>query len=133
MEVLQYTNPAKKIEYTIHVAFPSNISTEGFFEEQKNKPQLAKEMEGSALSSAELEKKLPSAEKVARIILAGVEKGDFAVCDSFESGLLWANTIGPSPRRGLGIMDTLLALLVSMVIWPFQRRQWDSMCRKNRE
>lgn len=64
-------------------------------------------MEGTAVSTAELKKKLPSTEKVASIILAGVAKGDSAICESFESGLLWANMIGPLPERGLGFIGTI--------------------------
>lgn len=134
MEVLRYNNPSINLRYNIHIAFPSNIDTDAFFEEQKKKPQLTKEMEGTAIDPVELRKKLPSAEKVASSIIAGVARGDFALlCDSLESTLLWANMIGPSPKRGFGILDTILAILVGLIAWPIQRRQWDAMCRKDRE
>ncbi len=81
---------------------------------------------------AELEQRFPSAEKVARGIIAGVERGDFALCDdSMVSSLLFANMIGPSPKRGLGIRDSLLATVVGLFVWPVLRRRWDKMCKKD--
>ncbi|KAF1973051.1 hypothetical protein BU23DRAFT_580572 [Bimuria novae-zelandiae CBS 107.79] len=108
-----------RMEYSIHIAFPANIGTEAFFEEHRNKPQLTKEMEGTAADPVELRKKLPSAKKTANAILDGVATGDFAICDSFETGLLWANMIGPSPKRGSGVIDSIMAILVGLIIWPF--------------
>lgn len=89
-------------------------------------------MEGTTGSMAELEQRFPSAEKVARGIIAGVERGEFALCDdSMESGLLFANMIGPSPKRGLGIFDSLLATVVGLFVWPVIRRRWDKMCKED--
>jgi len=33
MEALRYNNPSKKIEYIVHIAFPSHIFTDAFCEE----------------------------------------------------------------------------------------------------
>jgi len=83
-------------------------------------------------SVAELEKKFPPAQKVARQIIAGVAKGDFALCDdSMESALLFANMIGPSPKRGLGILDSVLAVVVGLFVWPILRRRYDHMFKKD--
>lgn len=65
--------------------------------------------------------------------MAGIAAGDFAICDSFESALLWSNAIGPSPKRGLGVVDMLLTIIVSYMVWPILRRYWDSMCRRDRQ
>jgi 3-dehydrosphinganine reductase len=129
MEALRYSNSVSK--YTVHCAFPSNINTDAFFQEQKNKPQLTKAMEGTAGDAAALEKKLPSAKKVADYIVSHWDTSDFAICDSTDSSILFANMIGPSPKRGLGIVDSLLAVVVQLMIWPLQRRQWDAMCKKD--
>lgn len=91
-------------------------------------------MEGTTGSMAELERKFPSAEEVAQKIIAGVERGDdFALCDdSIESSLLFANMIGPSPKRGLlGVRDSLLATVVGLLVWPVLRRRWDKMCKQD--
>lgn len=133
MEVLRYDDPSRNLKYSIHVAFPANIDTEAFFEEQKNKPRLTKEIEGTTADPVELKKKLPSAKMIADGILDGVAAGDFAICDSFETGLIWANMIGPSPKRGLGVVDSILAILMVLIMWPFQRRQWDAMCRNDHD
>ena len=130
MEALRLSGPAST--YTIHCAFPSNFISPAFLEEQKSKPKLTKRIEGTTGSRAELEQRFPSAEKVAQRIIAGVERGDLALCDdSMESGLLFANMIGPSPKRGLGVLDSLLAIIVGLFVWPLFRRRWDKMCKQD--
>ena len=130
MEALRFSGPAST--YTIHCAFPSNFISPAFLEEQKSKPELTKRMEGTTGSMTELEQRFPSAEKIARGIIAGGERGDFAICDdSMESGVLFANMIGPSPKRGLGLIDSLLATVVGLFVWPVLRRRWDSMCKQD--
>lgn len=89
-------------------------------------------MEGTTGSMVELEQRFPSAEKVAQGIITGVERGDFAICDdSRESSLLFANMIGPSPKRGLGVLDSLLATVVGLFVWPVLRRRWEKMCKED--
>ena len=96
------------------------------------KPELTKRMEDTAGSMAELERRFPCSKAVAQGIIIGVERGQFALCDdSMESGLLFANMIGPSPKRGLGILDSLLAVIIGLFVWPFLRRRWDRMCRED--
>ena len=130
MEALRLSGPASK--YTIHCAFPSNFVTPAFLEEQKLKPELTKRMEDTTGSMAELEQRFPSSKAVAQKIINGVERGDFALCDdSMESSLLFANMIGPSPKRGLGVLDSLLAVVVGLFVWPFLRRRWDRMCKED--
>lgn len=81
---------------------------------------------------AELEQRFPSAEKVAQRIIAGVARGDFALCDdSVESGLLFTNMIGPSPKRRLGFRDSLSATVVGLFVWPVFRYRWDKMCKED--
>ena len=130
MEALRLSGPVSK--YTVHCAFPSNFISPAFVEEQKSKPELTKRLEGTTGSIAELEQRFPSAEKVARGIIAGVARGDFALCDdSMESGLLFANMIGPSPKRRLGVQDSFLAVVVGLFVWPVLRHRWDKMCKKD--
>ena len=130
MEALRLSGPATK--YTVHCAFPSNFISPAFAEEQESKPGLTKRMEGTTGSMAELERRFPSAEKVARGIIDGVARGDFALCDdSTESGMLFANMIGPSPKRGLGVQDSFLAVVIGLFVWPVLRRRWDKMCKED--
>lgn len=118
MEALRLSGPAST--YTIHCAFPSNFISPAFVEEQKLKPALTKRMEGTMGSIAELERRFPFAEKVAQKIIAGVERGDFVLCDdSMES------------KRGLGVRDSFLAIVVGLFVWPVFRRRWDKMCKED--
>lgn len=131
MEVLRLSGPISN--YTIHCAFPANFISPAFLEEQKVKPLLTKRMEGTTGSIADMEKRLPSSRQIARGIIAGVEKGDFAICsDSVGAACLFANMTGPSPKRGLGIVDSILAPIVGLIVWPMLRRWWDEMCRRDR-
>lgn len=130
MEALRYSCSAST--YTVHSAFPSNFITDTFLQEQEKKPLLTKRIEGTTGSVEELQKKYPSAEKVAAQIVAAVARGDFVICeDSFDSVLLFSNMIGPSPKRGLGIVDSFLAILVGLIVWPIVRRRWDALCRQD--
>ncbi|KAF2638708.1 hypothetical protein P280DRAFT_471272 [Massarina eburnea CBS 473.64] len=120
-EVLRYNNP--KSTYTVQCVFAHNFITPTFIEEQKNKPYLTKRIEGTTGELEELEKtgKFPYAAKIAPEIVAAIHKGDFAVMDGrFEPQFCWAISIGASPKRGLGIWDTCLALL-AFLVWPFIR------------
>ena len=81
---------------------------------------------------AELEKRFPSAENVALGIITGAARGDFALCDdSIESSLLFANMIGPTPKRPHGVRDSFLAIVIGLFVWPVFRRRWDKMCKKD--
>ncbi|RYP61090.1 hypothetical protein DL769_007865 [Monosporascus sp. CRB-8-3] len=129
MEALVYSSPTRK--YSIHCAFPSTFISDAFFEEQNGKPLLTKEIEGTVGTPEELMRKHPSAKKEADLILAGVVKGDFAICDeSIESPILFANMVGVSPRRGIGIYDTIMSLVMALA-WPLIGRPWwDGLCKK---
>ncbi|KAF2654561.1 short chain dehydrogenase [Lophiostoma macrostomum CBS 122681] len=130
MEALRYSGASST--YTVHCAFPSNFITETFFREQEKKPALTKELEGTTGSNEDLQKRFPSEDKVALGIINAVAKGEFAICeDSLETALLFSNMIGPSPKRGFGILDSLLSILVGLFIWPVVRRRWDSRCKKD--
>ncbi len=128
MEALVYSSPARS--YHIHSAFPSTFISHAFFEEQKGKPALTKEIEGVVGTDEDMMKKHPSAEKMADIILDGVARGDFAICDqSVESPLMFANMAGVTPKRGWGIVDTFSSVIMAFA-WPlFGQRMWDGMCK----
>ena len=128
LEATRYSGPVST--YTVQCVFAHNFITPTFLEEQKYKPELTKRLEGTTGELSDLEKKFPYAEKIAPEIVAAVASGDFAVMDKrTDPQLLWANMIGPSPRRGLGIMDSLLAILMSFFLFPFVRRGWDKTCK----
>ncbi|KAL9132083.1 MAG: hypothetical protein Q9217_000119 [Psora testacea] len=130
MEALQHSGPQST--YTVHCAFPSNFITESFLQEQESKPVLTKQLEGTMGTLEELRKRFPSAGEVAQGIIAGVERGDFAICnDSTEAALLFTNMIGPSPKRGLGIYDSLSATVMGIIVWPVLRRHWDRVCKRD--
>jgi 3-dehydrosphinganine reductase len=127
LEIQQYSGPVST--YSIQCVFAHNFITPTFIEEQKNKPDLTKKLEGTTGDLSEIEKSFPYADKIAPEIVASIAKGDYAVMDGrFEPQACWAVSIGSSPKRGLGVWDTLLAVLMALV-FPFIRAGWEKECR----
>ncbi|KAI0193450.1 putative short chain dehydrogenase/ reductase [Astrocystis sublimbata] len=133
MEALRYSCP--KSTYSIHCAFPADFVSPGFYLEQKTKTDLSKRIQGLEGKTAEdLQGQFPSSDEMASLILGAVDKGDFIICnDSLGASLLFTNMVGPSPKRGLGILDALSGVLVGWLVWPVLRRRWESWCRDDGE
>jgi 3-dehydrosphinganine reductase len=131
LETLRHNSP--KSTYTIHIAFPADFISPGFVLEQDTKPKLPKRIQGTDVTTfSDLEKKFPSSASVALGIVAKVDKGDFVICeDSLAASFLFTNMIGLSPKRGWGIMDSLMSVLVGCLVVPFLRRRWEKMCRED--
>ncbi|PNY26683.1 NAD(P)-binding domain protein [Tolypocladium capitatum] len=116
------------------LGLPGSIAYTRFYLEQDTKTPLTKRMQGTDCSIAELESRYPTSAKVASQIIAAVGNGEFIICkDSMAASLLFTNMIGPSPKRGLGIADSLLGWLVGWFVWPVLRRRWEAMCREDGE
>lgn len=88
-EMLLY-EPQQKIQ--IHCSYPGSITTEAFAEEQKRKPTLCKDLEGSEDS-----KNCMISEAVATGLITGLERGDFCITLDSDTRLLLNNMRGPSP------------------------------------
>ena len=132
MEVLRYNCPQST--YSIHCAFPADFVSPGFMLEQNTKTLLAKRIQGVDKPISELQAKFPSSEKVGSQIIAAVDKGEFIICeDSLAASLLFTGMIGPSPKRGWGIIDGLLSLVVGWFAWPILRWKWEAMIRQDGE
>lgn len=127
LEVQRYSGPVSS--YSVQCIFAHNFITPTFIEEQKNKPDLTKRLEGTTGELKDVERNFPYAEKIAPEIVAAVATGDYAIMDGrFEPQACWAVSIGSSPKRGLGLWDTLLAMLMALV-FPFIRGGWEKECR----
>ncbi|KAL0935777.1 short chain dehydrogenase [Colletotrichum truncatum] len=129
-ETAIYSNAAS--QYTIHCAFPGTVLTDTFFEEQKNKPTITKRMESTDGAEDKLRAKYPSAHDVAEAIVHGTADrqggGDFCICTDFDTSVLWSSMIGPSPKRGWGMLDSCLGFISSFFVWPILWRSWKAMC-----
>ncbi|KAI1764145.1 putative short chain dehydrogenase/ reductase [Hypoxylon sp. FL1150] len=132
MELLRYSSSS--CTYSIHCAFPADFLSPGFYLEQHSKTPLTKRMQGTNHALADLEAKYPSSDKVASQIIKAAEMGEFIICrDSTASSLLFTAMTGPSPKRGWGIFDSLVGLLVGWLVWPYLRRRWEFEIRKDGE
>jgi len=118
--------------YTVHCAFPGDFLSPGFYLEQATKTDLTKRMQGIDRPLESLQASCPSSDDIASLIIAGVDKGEYVICDdSWAVSLLFTNMIGPSVKRGLGILDSLMGLLAGWVLYPILRRRWDTMAKKD--
>lgn len=129
---MRYSCAASK--YSIHCAFPGDFISPGFYLEQDTKTPLTKRIQGTDKPLTELEAKFPSSHTVATGIIQAVEAGDFMICkDSLAASLLFTGMTGPSPKRGLGLADSLLGWVVSWIVWPVLRIKWAQMCHEDGE
>ncbi|KAG5913305.1 hypothetical protein E4U53_004913 [Claviceps sorghi] len=119
--------------YSVHVAFPGDFVSPGFIKEQQTKVHLNKTIQGLHHPLEKLVAKFPSSEAVAAMIIQAVDRGDFAVTYSLEQRALFANMLGPSPKRGWGLLDAALAPLMSWFIMPYLRRRWEGLARRDGE
>lgn len=128
-ELMRYSGPTS--QYSVHIAFPSNFISPSFVDEQENKPTLTKSLEGTEAPTSELAKKLHSANHVAEYIAAAVDRGQYVICSEYEAALLFGAMVGLSPKRGLGIADSLVSML-AVVAGPLLRRWLDAKCAADR-
>jgi 3-dehydrosphinganine reductase len=132
LEVLRHNCPLST--YTIHSAYPADFVSPGFVLEQNTKTPLTKRIQGlSGQTLDELKAKYPSSEKVAGLVIAAVDRGDFVICDGFPiSSLLFTNMVGLTPKRGWGILDSMLGVLTGWFIIPYFRRKWEAETKRDR-
>ncbi|KAI0440572.1 putative short chain dehydrogenase/ reductase [Xylaria telfairii] len=130
MEFLRHSSATST--YTVHCAFPGDFVSPGFYLEQNTKTSLTKRMQGTHKPLEVLEANCPSSDKVASRIVAAVDRGEFIICgDSWAISLLFTNMIGPSLKRGIGVLDSLLGLLAGWLLYPILRRRWDAMTKED--
>lgn len=131
LEVMRYSGP--KSLYVVQCVFVHNFITPSLLEELEHKPGLTKRIEETDGDLADLEKRFPYPQQIARDVVAAVERShDFAVMDrQLVPQLLWANMIGSSPKRGWGIFDSIMAFLASFIVFPFVRRDIERQCRED--
>lgn len=75
MEAVRLSGTA--FTYVMHYAFPSDYLSPAFIEEQKLKPKLTKELEGTSGLMTDRERRVPRASTVARSIILGDEEALF--------------------------------------------------------
>ncbi|RDW84111.1 uncharacterized protein DSM5745_04437 [Aspergillus mulundensis] len=114
-EALLYSS---RQEIKIHCSFPGTFYSEGFYEEQKRKPVLLKEIEGTSEDKGGL-----SAECVAERTMSGLRRGRFLIATDGETELALNAMRGASPRDCV-VKDWVMGLVVSLVL-PVYRMGWD--------
>ncbi|KAF2770098.1 NAD(P)-binding protein [Teratosphaeria nubilosa] len=129
LEVLRHDTADS--HYSIHCAFPADFISPGFLKEQETKVHLNKTIQGLHQPIEKLAARLPSSDQVASMIMKAVDRGDFMITYSLEQHALFANMMGASPKRGWGIVDTLLQPLMSCFVMPYLRGKWEALARQD--
>ncbi|KAL2811971.1 putative steroid dehydrogenase [Aspergillus granulosus] len=106
-------------EIKIHCSFPGNFYTDAFYEEQRRKPALLKEIEGGEDGGSSGK----TVQQVAKLTIEGLKKGKYLITMDSDTELLLNNMRGPSPRDA-PVRDWVLGLIGSLV-WPFYRVKFD--------
>ncbi|KAL4870556.1 hypothetical protein BDV12DRAFT_165814 [Aspergillus spectabilis] len=109
-ESLLYTSSQ---QVKIHCSFPGTIYTESFYEEQRRKPALLKQIEGTDADKGGM-----SAGKVAELTIAGLRRGKFFITLDSDTAFVLNNMRGPSPRDE-PVWDWVLGFLASLVYWVY--------------
>lgn len=96
--------------YDINVAcvFPGGITSPGFDEENKTKPEVTRQVEGTDTPQ--------TAEEVSRIAIQRLERGHTLVTTQFISELLRSAAWGGSRRSNL-VFDTIMAGVGNLAWW----------------
>ncbi|CAG8426919.1 unnamed protein product [Penicillium salamii] len=102
----RHNNKAPAADVKIHNIFPMGITSPGFDNEQKIKPELTKKLEEAD--------KPQSPEEVAQISIAALERGEYLVTTNLIGAFMKGTALGPSPRNSI-IGDTLLSWISNLV------------------
>ncbi|KAI1206362.1 3-ketodihydrosphingosine reductase tsc-10 [Annulohypoxylon truncatum] len=108
MEVRLY--PDVPIE--VHFILPNSITTAGYERENETKPEITLQLEGAETPQ--------DPDTVARLSIAGVEKGRYFVTTSFIGDLMRWGAMGNSPRNNWFVdtlMGCILPFIMAFVTW----------------
>ena len=105
-----------------HCIFPGTILSPGYDNENLTKPAVLKKLEEG--------EEPQSADKVAQLALDGLDRGEQLITASGLLGTaLRVGSLGSSRRAGWGIVDTLMAWAVTIIL-VIVRRDMDGTVRK---
>ena len=96
-------------DITTHIYFVGTITSPGYKQENLNKPEITRVLEGEPDVSC-------TPEARAQVLLDGIEKGKFAISSDFNTRLFWSASSGANPKS---IADILLTPLgaIALPVW----------------
>lgn len=103
METRLYPN----VPINVHLVLPNSITTAGYERENETKPQITLQLEGA--------EKPQDPDVVARLSVAGIEKGRYFITTSFLGDLMRWGAMGNSPRNNWFI-DTLMGWIMPFIL-----------------
>lgn len=111
---------APAVDVKVHTIFPMGISSPGFENEEKLKPELTKKLEEAD--------KPQTPEEVASIAIKALERGDYLITTMLVGHLMKGTSLGSSPRNNI-LLDTLTSwasnLIFLGVIPDLARKTWN--------
>ncbi|KAI0101311.1 3-ketodihydrosphingosine reductase tsc-10 [Nemania sp. FL0031] len=100
----------------VHLLLPNSITTAGYERENATKPQVTHELEGPDTPQ--------SADEVAALSIAGLEKGRYFIASSFMGNLMRWSAMGNSPRDNWFVdtlMGSILPFIMLYVTWDMNK------------
>ncbi|KAI0196914.1 3-ketodihydrosphingosine reductase tsc-10 [Astrocystis sublimbata] len=91
----------------VHLLLPNSVTTAGYERENATKPQVTVELEGRDTPQ--------SADEVAALSIAGLEKGRYFIATSFTGNLMRWSAMGNSPRDNW-VVDTLMSSILPFIM-----------------
>lgn len=111
---------APERDVNVHIIFPMGISSPGYENEQRVKPELTKQLEEADHPQTPAE--------VARASIKGLERGEFMITTMLIGAVMKASAMGTSGRDHL-FWDMALGAISNMVfpavIWDLNRKAWN--------
>ncbi|KAI1281088.1 3-ketodihydrosphingosine reductase tsc-10 [Xylaria sp. FL0933] len=113
METRLYPN----VPIEVHIVLPNSITTAGYERENDTKPKITLQLEGAETPQ--------DPDDVARLAIAGIQKGHYFITTSFLGELMRWGAMGNSPRNNW-FVDTLMGWIVpfimAFVMWDMNTR-----------
>ena len=122
-EMNLYASPLRP-PIRLHTIFPGAMFTRSYEAENLVKSDLTKELEE--------DEKGQTADEVAKRSIGGLERGEELVATTWMTRMLMTSSLGGSVRSGLGLLDTVLSWVMSLVM-VFVRRKMDYKVREWRK
>jgi len=112
----------------VHLVMPNSILTAGYERENDTKPAITLQLEGTETPQ--------TPDVVARVSIAGLEKGNYFITTSFLGELMRWGAMGNSPRNNW-VVDTfmgwILPFIMAFVMWDMntQVSSWGKKNKRN--
>jgi len=109
-------NELKIYNISTHCYFPGTILSPGFAEEEKTKPQITKNIEGSDTPSTPAQS--------AQTLIKGLSANNYHIASDLLGNVFRTSQGGPTPSNNI-VWDAILGFVGSIIFFPAMRQLMD--------